>query len=150
MRTAMSDDAVKKYPNLPDSDKINAQFTSANIATTLGDLKKILKNSDYTFGELTATYYGFSPGDDNAWQQEIANSPYKSKDLQDEIKRHIIHALTHQNDKGDDPIPLSIKWDETGTPRSVTCTYLPDGPAYAILITGYPEPHSLTARRRRK
>jgi hypothetical protein len=139
----MGDDTVLKYPG--DGD-INAQFTSANINTTLGYLKNIIKNGDYKFGELTAAYYGLSQTEDQAWQDDIAQ--FYPEDIQSEIKRHVLQALTHKNKKGDNPIPLSIKWDPTGQPF-VTCTYKPKGPTYEMLISGYPKPTAIPFATRR-
>src|SRR5579872_1561011 len=134
-----------KHAGRPD---INAQFTRQNIRKTLADYKKIKKrNGDYTFGGLTAKFYRFNSEATEAWEGDIADE--YPKDAQDEIKRHIIHALTHRNERGRaDPIPLTIKWG--GGKRGVVATYDPSGPSYTIEIMGYlsPAAAAIAARRR--
>jgi hypothetical protein len=138
----------KKYAGRPD---INAQFTAANIRKTLADYNEIKeRDGDYTFGELTAKFYNFDADANDAWEADI-NEAYP-EDVQDEIKRHIIHALTHRDQHDhEDPIPLTIKWSG-GTKRGVVATYDPSGPSYKIEITGYlaPAASALAARRNRK
>src|SRR5262245_40592994 len=116
-RTAMADDSVKRYPGTND---ISAQFSAANIGQTLADYKQIMTSGgDYTFGELTAKFYNLTPDEHQHWKSDVRKYP---KDVQDEIKRHIIYALTRVDDQGNEaPIPLSIKWKRSG-PKSVTCT----------------------------
>lgn len=138
----------KKYAGRPD---INAQFTAANIKTTLADYKEIKhRDGDYTFGGLTAKFYHFNSDVTEAWEADI-DAEYP-KDAQEEIKRHIIHALTHHNEHGaEDPIPLTIKW-LGGTKKGVVATYDPSGPSYKIEILGYlaPAAAAMAARRKKK
>jgi hypothetical protein len=126
----------KLYAGRPD---INAQFTAANIKKTLTDYNEIKKhNGDYTFGGLTAKFYGFDQHKTGAWETDIRDQ--YPRDVQDEIKRHIIHALTHRDVHGhEDPIPLTIKWTG-GTKRAVTVTYDPSAPSYKIEIAGFLAP----------
>jgi hypothetical protein len=121
----------KRYPGRSD---INAQFSVANIRKTLADYKRIMKrDGDYTFGGLTAKFYQLDSNETENWEEDLRIYP---KDVQDEIKRHIIHALTHRDHHGDEsPIPLTMKW--SGGPKAVVCTYNPAGPSYKIEIFGY-------------
>jgi len=124
----------KKYAGRPD---INAQFTPENIRKTLHDYKEIKsREGDYTFGALTAKFYEFKQQATAAWESDIGIE--YPKDVQDEIKRHIIHALTHRDDHGqEDPIPLTIKWGGMGKKKAVVATYNPAGPSYQIEIDGF-------------
>ena len=137
----------KLYAGRPD---INAQFTAANIKKTLSDYKEIKKrDGDYTFGGLTAKFYHFNSLVTDAWETDIKDQ--YPRDVQDEIKRHIIHALTHRNDHGhEDPVPLTIKW-VGGNKRGVVATYDPSGPSYKIEIMGFlaPAAAAMAARRKR-
>jgi hypothetical protein len=132
----MGDDIAKYFPGAND---ISNQFTAANIGDALADYQA-LKDSDgdYAFGELTAMFYNLNPTEHGHWKDSIAT--YYPADIQNEIKRHIIYALTHTDDHGHPrPIPLTINW-QAGA-KSVTCTYDPSGSgSYAILISGYRSP----------
>jgi hypothetical protein len=133
----MADDSVKRYPG---SNDISAQFSAANIGTALTDYQQIMDaGGDYEFGELTAKFYNLNQSDHQHWKDDIAT--FYPPDIQNEIKRHIIYALTHTDDHGHPrPIPLSINWNTTGA-KSVTCTYDPSGHgSYTILISGYRSP----------
>lgn len=134
----------RMYAGRPD---INAQFTAANIKKTLADYNEIKKhNGDYTFGGLTAKFYHFDNRVTGAWETDIKDE--YPKDVQDEIKRHIVHALTHRNEHGhEDPIPLTIKW--SGGKRAVVATYDPSAPSYTIEIVGFlaPAAAAMAARR---
>lgn len=134
----------KKYPGRPD---INAQFTAANIGKTLADYKEVRRNGgDYTFGGLTAKFYNLDAGEAEAWESDLRI--VYPKDVQDEIKRHIIHALTHRDHHGhENPIPLTIKWS-TG-PKAVVVTYIPSAPSYKIEIVGFLGPSASPIARRR-
>jgi hypothetical protein len=125
----------KHYPGRSD---INAQFTAANIRKTLTDYKKVKdRDGDYTFGALTAMYYDLLPNEQQIWQDDLDKT--YPQDVQDEIKRHIIYALTHQDDDGSEsPIPLTIKW--TPGVNAVALTYDPSGPSYTIEIFGFAAP----------
>ena len=128
---------------------INAQFTPENIGKTLQDYKAISKNGDYTFGALTAAYYQFGTDQTAAWESDIDG--YYPSDVRDEIKRHIIHALTHKDEHGqDDPIPLTMKWGGLGEKKAVMVTYNPAGPSYQIQINGYMAPGMGPMAKRRK
>jgi hypothetical protein len=126
----------KTYAGRPD---INAQFTAKNIKKTLADYNEVKRqNGDYTFGALTAKYYHLGEKATAAWENDI-RVEYPN-DVQDEIKRHIIHALTHRDDHGqEDPIPLTIKW-EGGKKKEVVVTYIPSDPSYRIEIIGFLAP----------
>ena len=88
---------------------INAQYTPENIGKTLELYNELTQNGDYTFGTLTAAYYQFTDDQTNAWEADVAG--YYPSDVQDEIKRTIITALTHTDENGEaDPIPLKMKW----------------------------------------
>lgn len=135
------------YAGRPD---INAQFTPENIRRTLADYNRIKKrNGDYTFGELTAKFYHFNNRTTGLWETDIQGE--YPKDVQDEIKRHIVHALTHRDARGRaDPIPLTIKW--AGGKRGVRATFDPSGPSYKIEIMGFlsPAASAMAARRKKK
>jgi hypothetical protein len=134
----------KKYAGRPD---INEQFTAANIRKTLTEYKKVKESDgDYTFGALTAKFYQLSDDATAAWENDI-NAEYPH-DVQAEIKRHIIHALTHRDQHGhESPIPLTIKW--SGGTKAVVCTYNPSGPSYKVEIIGYLAPSASPLSKRR-
>ena len=136
----------KLYAGRPD---INSQFTAANIRKTLADYNEIKKrNGDYQFGGLTAKFYHFNNLITDAWETDIRDQ--YPNDVQDEIKRHIIHALTHRDERGrDDPVPLTIKW-AGGSRKGVVCTYDPSGPSYKIEILGFLSPGASAMASRRK
>ena len=137
----------KKSPGRPD---INAQFTAANIGKTLADYKAVKnRDGDYTFGTLTAKFYNLDATETGAWESGLEKE--YPKDVQDEIKRHIIHALTHRDHHGhDSPIPLTIKWSSGA--KAVVVTYNPSAPSYKIEIFGFlsPAASALAARRAKK
>jgi len=137
----------KKAPGRPD---INAQFTAHNIRKTLADYKEVMKrDGDYTFGALTAKFYHLDEDQTKAWESGLSKE--YPKDVQDEIKRNIIHALTHKDHHGHEhPIPLTMKW--SGGARAVAVTYNPSGPSYKIEIFGYLSPAAspLAGRRGKK
>jgi hypothetical protein len=140
----------KKSPGRPD---INAQFTHENIKKTLADYEEVKKrDGDYTFGALTAKFYHLDATETTAWENGLATE--YPKDVQDEIKRHIIHALTHKDHHGHpSPIPLKMKWSAGA--KAVVVTYHPhgrsSGPSYEIEIIGYLSPAaSRLAERREK
>ncbi len=125
----------KRYPGRSD---INAQFTAGkNIRKALADYKQIKnRDGDYQFGALTETFYQLNQSEKETWESDLRTYP---KDVQDEIKRHIIHALTHLDHDGNEkPIPLTIKWS-TGA-KAVAVTYNPSAPSYKIEIFGFPAP----------
>jgi hypothetical protein len=136
-----------KYAGRPD---INDQFTAANIRKTLAEYKEIKqRDGDYTFGALTAKYYHLDADATAAWESDLEIE--YPRDVQDEIKRHIIHALTHRDRHGhESPIPLTMKWG--GGAKAVVCTYNPAAPSYKIEIVGYLAPGAsrLAGRRRSK
>ena len=144
----MSIPKLKQYPGVPD---VNTQFTRGNIRKTLRLYKRIKKRSgDYQFGELTAKYYGFGKDEDRAWQADLMK--HYPKDVQNEIKRHIIHALTHVDHRGRaSPIPLSIGFS-AGRTKAVIVTYDPSGPSYTREISGFQGllRKALAERRRKK
>ncbi len=133
----------KRYPGRSD---INAQFSAANIRTTLADYKKIMKrDGDYTFGELTAKFYQLDSNETQNWEEDLRIYP---KDVQDEIKRHIIHALKHRDDHGNEnPISVTIKWSPGS--KAVAATYNPSAPSYKIEIFGFPSPAASPFAQRR-
>jgi hypothetical protein len=138
----------RRYAGKPD---INDQFTAGkNIKKTLHEYNEVKRpDGDYTFGALTAKFYNLDPSVTEAWEYDL-NKEYPN-DVQEEIKRHIIHALTHRNHHGhDDPIPLTIKW--SSGPKAIVCTYNPSGPSYKIEIVGYlsPAASALASRRAKK
>ncbi len=139
----------QKYAGRSD---INAQFTPENIKKTLDDYNEVKRrDGDYTFGALTAAFYKFGKDAAAAWESDIQE--VYPKDVQDEIKRNIIHALTHRDEHGRPaPIPLTIKWGGAGQKKAVVTTYNPSGPSYQIEIDGFlgPAALALAARRAKK
>jgi hypothetical protein len=137
----------KKYPGRPD---INAQFTAENIGKTLADYKEVKdRGGDYAFGALTAKFYCLDANEAKAWESDL--EIVYPKDVQEEIKRHIIHALTHRDHHGQEsPIPLTIKWSPGA--KAVAVTYNPSAPSYKIEIFGFlgPGASALAARRAKK
>jgi hypothetical protein len=137
----------RRYPGRPD---INAQFTAENIRKTLAEYKEVKeRGGDYKFGALSAKFYHLDEDQTEAWESDI--EIVYPKDVQDEIKRHIIHALTHRDHHGhESPIPLTMKW--SSGPRAVAVTYNPSGPSYKIEIFGFLSPAAsrLADRRAKK
>jgi len=137
----MADDLARRHPG---QDDVSDQFTAGqNLTDALGAYKAIKDSGgDYTFGALTTRYYHLRGTEKQAWEDGVRLYP---DDVQKEIKRHIIHALTHKENGQEKPIPLSISWKDPLSPQQfVSCTYDPSGPSYAILIHGFPAP--LTSR----
>jgi hypothetical protein len=133
----MGHDIAKYHPGQGD---ISDQFSRANIKPkTLRYFKQIFRNGDYTFGELTAEYYGLQGDELRHWRSNVGLYP---KDVQNEIKRHVIHAMTRKDSNGnDDPTLISFKWEDEAGPKSITCTYDAGSPAiYTIGISGFPIP----------
>ena len=132
----MGHDLARHHPGQGD---ISNQFTRAQIKECLRHFKQIFRNGDYTFGDLTAAFYGLTGNELRHWKSDVDLYP---KDVQNEIKRHVIHAMTRKNNKGDDdPTLISFKWEEETDPKSITCTYEPGSPAiYTIVISGFPKP----------
>jgi hypothetical protein len=130
----------------PGSNDINVQF-STMLQTSLKDYKALLASgAGYQFGELTAKVFNLSQSEHDHWKSSIGLYP---ADVQAEIKRHVVAALTRTNANGDDaPVPISFQWKRGQ--KSITCTYKPDDPSYEIVITGFPEPvaSALSERRR--
>jgi hypothetical protein len=131
---------------------INAQYTPENIRKTLEAYNELIGNGDdYTLGALTAAYYHFTDEQTTAWEADIAG--YYPSDVQDEIKRHIVYALTHTDENGEeDPIPLKMKWGALGEKKAVIVTYDPTVPSYLIQINGYMAPGMgpMAGRRKKK
>ena len=136
----MADDVARRYPGQSD---ISNQFKAgASLTKALADYKAIKDSGgDYTFGELTAKYHDLSPSEHQDWKDDVAR--HYPKKVQDEIKRHIIHALTNKDEHGrEKPIPLSITWRDPLDPKSITCTFTPSPPSYEIVISGFRKPLS--------
>lgn len=131
---------------------INAQFTPENIKRTLEFYNEVKRRGgDYALGELTVLYYHLGKEASQLWESEIQE--VYTPDVQEEIKRHIIHALTHRDGQGQPaPIPLTLKWGGAGLKKAIVATYNPSGPSYQIEINGYlgPAALSLAARRAKK
>jgi hypothetical protein len=137
----MADDIAKTYAGQPD---ITNQFApGTNIKKTLGFFKRHFHNGDYTFGDLTVDYYTLTGDALRNWKSDVNKYP---KDAQEEIKRHIIYAMTRKDQGGhDDPTTISFEWKGVvGDPQSIACTYTPgtpgSPPSYKIVISGYPKP----------
>jgi len=134
---------------LPGRQDINDQFTPGNLPKTLTDLKKLLKagNGNYQFGSLTAEYYGYLPGSPEYinWMEEVA---LYDKNARDKIKKAVMAAVNYKSG----PLPITFKWDPTGSPQEVVVTLNSSPPSYTIEIVGYPAPatSALAYRRKRK
>jgi hypothetical protein len=134
---------------LPGQGDINDQFIPQNLGKTLTDLKKLLQagNGNYQFGSLTAEYYGYQPGTPEYinWMEEVA---LYDKTARDKIKKAVIAAVNHKSA----PLPITFKWDPTGSPQEVVVTLNSSPPSYTIEIVGYPAPaaSALASRRKKK
>lgn len=132
---------------LPGQTDINNQFTAKNLSKTLADLKKLLKagNGNYQFGSLTAAYYGYLPGTPEYinWMEEVA---LYDKTARDKIKQAVIAAVNHHSA----PLPITFKWDPTGSPQEVVVTLNSSPPSYTVEIIGYPAPAASALADRRK
>jgi hypothetical protein len=134
---------------LPGQVDINDQFKPGNLPKTLTDLKKLLKTGggNYQFGSLTAEYYGYLPGTPEYinWMEEVA---LYDKTARDKIKKAVIEAVSHKSG----PLPITFKWDPTGSPQEVVVTLNSAPPSYTVEIVGYPAPatSALAARRKKK
>ncbi len=121
---------------LPGRKDLNEQYSAENIKQVLRDYKAIPPgpHGDYKFGELTARFLHLDQDDKEAWEREAGTYP---KDVQNEIKRHIIYALNHKDDDGkDDPRP--IKFIFSAGPHAVKVTYHATTHTYTIEIVGFP------------
>jgi hypothetical protein len=132
---------------IPGQKNINDQFIAGNLGTTLRHLKKLLEDGkgDYSFGALTAMYYGYTPGtpDYINWMDEVYTN--YDKPARDKIKEAVIAAVTHQSK----PLPITLHWDPTGSPKEVVVSQ--SSSSYTIEIIGYPAPaKSALADRRNK
>jgi len=134
----------KKYPGRSD---INAQFSAENIGKTLSAYKRVKAgDGDYSFGALTAKFYGLDKSENDVWKEDLKLYP---KDVQDEIKRHVIHALTHVDHDGNEkPVPLKFEW-KPGE-KAVVLTYDPAAPSYKVEIFGLPSPAAAPFAQRRE
>jgi hypothetical protein len=134
--------------HLPGRRDINAQFTAENMHHTLKHYKSMKKSGsgDYEFGALSSKFHGLEAHEDGHWKDDLKSY---AKDVQDEIKRIVVRALNHKDEKGkDSPIPVSFKW--SAGPKGVKSTYTPAPKAsYTIEIFGHasPAPSLLAARR---
>lgn len=132
---------------LPGQADINDQFTAGNLSKTLTDLKKLLKagNGNYQFGSLTAEYYGYLPGTPEYinWMEEVA---LYDKTARNKIKKAVIAAVDHKPAS----LPITFKWDPTGSPQEVVVTLNSSPPSYTIEIVGYPAPATSALGDRRK
>ncbi|MGY3453955.1 hypothetical protein [Bradyrhizobium sp. USDA 4353] len=139
----MTRTTVRLYPGRSD---INAQFSAANLRKSLADFKKIkTAGGDYPFGALTALFYRLSASEKEVWENDLKIYP---KAVQDEIKRHVIAALTHVDEEGkESPVPLSISW-KAGE-KAVVSTYDADRGSYKVEIFGFPAPATSSLAERR-
>jgi hypothetical protein len=135
--------------HLPGRRDINSQFSAENMHHTMKHYKSMKRgNGDYEFGSLSTKFHSLEPHEHNHWKDDL--KAY-AKDVQDEIKRIVIRALNHKDEKGkDSPIPVAFKW--SAGPKGVKTTYTPAPKAsYTIEIFGHPSPApSLLAARRAK
>jgi hypothetical protein len=135
--------------HLPGRRDINAQFSAENMHHTLKHYKSVKSgNGDYEFGSLSTRYHGLQAHEHDHWKEDLKSY---AKDVQDEIKRIVIRALNHKDEKGkESPIPVNFKW--SAGPKGVKSTYKPaPKPSYTIEIFGHPSPPpALLAARRTK
>src|SRR5205823_2842860 len=127
----------------PGEDDISDQFTAGQHLKDALDAYNAIKASggDYEFGELTARYHHLNQTEHDHWKDNIET--YYPADVQSEIKRHIINALTHTDDHGGaKPIPISIRWGNPAGPKTITCTYNhhTSHPSYEMVISGFAKP----------
>jgi hypothetical protein len=125
---------------VPGQIDINGQFTPANLPKTLAHLKKLLKGGLYEFGTLTAAYNGWAPGTSeyDDWMNEVATYPTTAQNV---IRDAVVNALTHRKGSKDEPIPLTIVWNEKA-PKGVTSSFEESatGPSWTVTINGYHAP----------
>jgi len=135
---------VRKLPGQVD---INSQYSAAYIQRSLDVYRQIAdSHGDYRFGELTAKFYQLDEHETQIWLSDLA----KYRDVRDEIKRLIVHALNHKDDSGrDSPIPITFKWTPSTSSKALIITYKPSGPSYKVEIVGYPSPLSSALAKRR-
>jgi len=122
----------------PSEPQINKEFSS-DIMTTLNNYNEL--SDGYEFGDLTAMYCGLDQNDMGTWKGHIAK--WYPQDVQDEVKRTVVYALTQEDDNGN-AAPVPIKFDWKGSAGTVTITYtsadVKGGPSYRISL-GYRPPH---------
>jgi len=100
------------------------------------------KGDGYQFGELIMKFYGLSGPVSDAWNSEITS--FYTPDIQNEIMRTVVAALTHKDNKGNyQPIPIRFDWVAgpcDGVGQGVRVTYNAVAPHYQLDIIGYPAP----------
>jgi len=131
----------------PGQADVNTEFSAAHIMQTLKNFNQLRK---YEFGDLTAVFCNLDHDQNQTWKNLIAG--HYPQDVQDEIKRTIVHALTQKNKNGQpDPIPISFDWK--GPRGTVTVTYhsagTKNGPSFAISL-GFDPPIRVALRERRE
>jgi hypothetical protein len=142
--------AVERAALIPGQNDISAEFSPQSVKKALKYYKAVKRSGgDYAFGAITAKYYNMTGNELTAWQAECAGYP---SDVQDEIKRTVIYALSTTDNSGDDaPIPIVFNW--TGGSFGINTSFIPygqpNGPLFTITISGYPAPASSSLAQRR-
>jgi hypothetical protein len=132
---------------------LNTQYSADNIGRVLQLYQSLPHDTlgNYNpFGLLSAEFFRLDANETQMWEAEInANYP---RDIQNEIRRHIVYALNHKGSDGQDS-PIPIKWKFSSGTKAVNVTYNPrapgGGPMYTIEIVGFPSP-ALRAARQKK
>jgi hypothetical protein len=137
---------------IPGRVDINRAFSCENLPRMKSLYDAEVKGDGYQFGELIAKFYELTGPGFDAWNSEIAG--FYPPDIQNEIMRTVVAALTHKDNKGNDhPIPIRFDWVSEpcgGTGEGVRVTYNSVSPHYHIEIIGYPSPFGSALARRGK
>ena len=139
----MGDDIVLTRPG---QQNINDQFKAGKkIRKTKRIFDAINREGDYTFGELTAFFYGYDVDEDAAWQQDIENSYPKNyaKDIKDNVIKVLDRVDPHDPNTR---ISLKFEW-YPNDPKGVTMTQA--GDAYTMKISGLRPPAGTSAESRK-
>ena len=140
----------KKIPGRAD---INRAFSIKNLRRMRELYDKLESGDGYQFGELITAFYELDHNELKAWHNEIKD--FYPADIQNEIVRTVIAALSHKDEKGHNhPIPIRFDWLSgekcSGGGPGVRVTYDSVSPHYHIEIIGYPSPPGSALERRRK
>jgi hypothetical protein len=142
--------SLRKRKIIPGREDINLAFSSENLPRMKQLYDAEAQGDGYQFGELILKFYGLTGPGSDAWNSEIAG--FYPPDIQNEIMRTVVAALTHKDNKGNyHPIPIRFDWVSDpcgGTGQGVRVTYIAVSPHYHLEIIGYPSPfRSALARR---
>lgn len=131
----------------PGQTDINSEFSSGYIMQTLNNYNQLRQ---YEFGDLSAMYCNLDQTATQSWKHLIGH--HYPQDVQDEVKRTIVYALTQQDQNGE-PNPTPIKFNWNGPRDTVTVKYYRtgtrNGPLYEISL-GFDSPMKMALLQRRE